>query len=119
MNENADNTEVEQDKSQAPKKGAPRKIVDKAVLRNLCEIQCTIKEMAYVLGVSVDTLNRNYRDVIDEGKSQGKIALRRAQWRNAMEKNNVTMQIWLGKNVLNQTDAPLDEETGTILPWTD
>ena len=27
-----------------------------------------------------------------------------------MEKNNVTMQIWLGKNVLNQTDAPLDEE---------
>ncbi len=119
MNENADNTEVEQDKSQAPKKGAPRKIVDKAVLRNLCEIQCTIKEMAYVLGVSVDTLNRNYRDVIDEGKSQGKIALRRAQWRNAMEKNNVTMQIWLGKNVLNQTDTPLDEEAGTILPWTD
>ena len=119
MNENADNTEDKQAKADAPKKGAPRKIVDKAVLRNLCEIQCTIKEMAYVLGVSVDTLNRNYRDVIDEGKSQGKIALRRAQWRNAMEKNNVTMQIWLGKNVLNQTDAPLDEEAGTILPWTD
>jgi len=119
MNENADNTEMEQDKPEAPKKGAPKKIIDKAVLRNLCEIQCTIKEMAYVLGVSVDTLNRNYRDVIDEGKSQGKIALRRAQWRNAMEKNNVTMQIWLGKNVLNQTDAPLDEESGTILPWTD
>ena len=119
MNENADNTETSQAKEEAPKKGAPKKIVDKAVLRNLCEIQCTIKEIAYVLGVSVDTLNRNYRDVIDEGKSQGKIALRRAQWRNAMEKNNVTMQIWLGKNVLNQTDAPLDEEAGTILPWTD
>jgi hypothetical protein len=29
------------------------------------------------------------------------------------------MQIWLGKNVLNQTDTPLDEEAGTILPWTD
>ena len=115
MNKNADNTEDKQDKV----KGRPYIKVDKAVLRNLCEIQCTIKEMAYVLGVSVDTLNRNYRDVIDEGKSQGKIALRRAQWRNAMEKNNVTMQIWLGKNVLNQTDAPLDEEAGTILPWTD
>ena len=115
MIENADNTEDKQEKV----KGRPPIKVDKAVLRNLCEIQCTIKEIAFVLGVSVDTLNRNYRDVIDEGKSQGKIALRRAQWRNAMEKNNVTMQIWLGKNVLNQTDAPLDEEAGTILPWTD
>jgi hypothetical protein len=71
------------------------------------------------LGVSVDTLNRNYKDVIATGKTLGKVALRRAQWRNAIEKNNVTMQIWLGKNVLNQTDTPLDEESGTILPWTD
>ncbi len=115
MIENADNTEEQQGKT----KGRPPIKVDVEVLRNLCEIQCTIKEIAFVLGVSVDTLNRNYRDVIDAGKSQGKIALRRAQWRNAMEKNNVTMQIWLGKNVLNQTDTPLDEEAGTILPWTD
>ena len=118
MIENADNTEDKQVKA-APKKGAPRKLVDEKVLRNLCEIQCTVKEIAYVLGVSVDTLNRNYKDVINAGKSQGKVALRRAQWRNAMEKNNVTMQIWLGKNVLNQTDAPLDEEDGQILPWSD
>ena len=32
-----------------------------------------IKEMAYVLGVSVDTLNRNYRDVIDQGKSKARL----------------------------------------------
>ena len=118
MIENADNTEGKQEKP-APKKGAPKKEVDVKVLRNLCEIQCTVKEMAFVLGVSVDTLNRNYKDVIQAGKSQGKIALRRAQWRNAIEKNNVTMQIWLGKNVLNQTDAPLDEEADQILPWSD
>lgn len=115
MNENADNTEEKQGKT----KGRPKIEIDESILRNLCEIQCTVKEMAFVLGVSVDTLNRNYADVIQAGKSQGKIALRRAQWRNAIEKNNVTMQIWLGKNVLNQTDTPLDEEAGTILPWTD
>ena len=115
MSKNEDNTEVEQDKP----KGRPPIKVDKDVLRNLLEIQCTIKEIAYVLGVSVDTLNRNYRDVINEGKSQGKIALRRAQWRNAVEKNNVTMQIWLGKQCLGQLDSPLDEEAGQILPWTD
>ena len=71
------------------------------------------------MGCSVDTLNRNYGDVINTGRTLGKVTLRRAQWRNAIEKNNVTMQIWLGKNVLNQTDTSLDEEDGTILPWSD
>ena len=118
MIENADNTEDKQEKP-APKKGAPKKEVDVKVLRNLLEIQCTIKECAHVLGVSTDTLQRNYKDVIEQGKTMGKVALRRAQWRNAIEKNNVTMQIWLGKNVLSQSDTPLDEESGTILPWTD
>jgi hypothetical protein len=115
MSKNADNTEDKQDKV----KGRPKKEVDTSILQKLCEVQCTVKEMAYILGVSTDTLNRNYADVIETGKTLGKIALRRAQWRNAVEKNNVTMQIWLGKNILNQTDAPLDEEAGTILPWKD
>ncbi len=72
-----------------------------------------------MLGVSTDTLKRNYEDVIHQGKTLGKVALRRAQWRNAVEKNNVTMQIWLGKNCLSQTDSPLEEDAGTILPWSD
>lgn len=115
MIENADNTEDKQEKV----KGRPKKTVDVEILKKLCEVQCTVKEMAYILGVSVDTLNRNYKDVIIEGKTLGKLALRRAQWRNAIEKNNVTMQIWLGKNILNQTDTPLDEEADQILPWVD
>lgn len=118
MIENADNTEDKQEKA-APKKGAPKKEIDVKVLRNLLEIQCTITECAHVLGVSTDTLQRNYKDVINQGKTMGKVTLRRAQWRNAIEKNNVTMQIWLGKQCLGQSDSPLDEESGTILPWTD
>ncbi len=114
MSKNEDKT-VAQEKV----KGRPPIKVDVEILKKLCEVQCTVKEMAYILGVSVDTLNRNYKDVIATGKTLGKVTLRRAQWRNAIEKNNVTMQIWLGKNVLNQTDTPLDEESGTILPWTD
>lgn len=115
MIENAADTEDKQEKV----KGRPKKTVDVDILKKLCEVQCTVKEMAYILGVSVDTLNRNYKDVIIEGKTLGKLALRRAQWRNAIEKNNVTMQIWLGKNILNQTDTPLDEEADQILPWVD
>jgi len=99
--------------------GRPKKEIDANVLMKLCEIQCTVKEMAFVLGVSVDTLNRNYKEEIQIGKAQGKIALRRAQWRNAIEKSNPTMQIWLGKNILQQTDAPLDDDASNILPWMD
>ena len=73
MSKNEDKT-VAQEKV----KGRPKKEVDVAILKNLCEIQCTVKEMAYVLGVSVDTLNRNYKDEIATGKTLGKIALRRA-----------------------------------------
>ena len=115
MIEKADVTEDKQEKV----KGRPKKTVDETILRNLCEIQCTVKEIAYVMGVSVDTLNRNYKDVINEGRSQGKIALRRAQWRSAIETKNVTMQIFLGKAVLHQRDTPLDTEDNQILPWTD
>ena len=100
-------------------KGRPRIQIDLKILEKLCEIQCTKQEMAYILGCSVDTLNRHHSDVINVGKSLSKVTLRRAQWRNAIEKNNVTMQIWLGKNILNQTDAPLSEESETILPWSD
>jgi hypothetical protein len=115
MSKNEEHTEDKQEKV----KGAPKKKIDVDVLRNLLEIQCTLKECAHVLGVSTDTLQRNYREDIDLGKTMGKVALRRAQWANAVHKNNVTMQIWLGKNCLGQMDNPLDEESGTILPWND
>mgnify|MGYP005990152363 CR=1 FL=1 len=115
MSKNEEHTEGQQ----AKPKGRPKKEVDVKVLRNLLEIQCTLTECAYVLGVSTDTLKRNYEDVINLGKTLGKVALRRAQWKNAIEKNNVTMQIWLGKQCLGQQDNPLEEEAGTILPWTD
>jgi hypothetical protein len=115
MSQNEEHTEGKQ----AKPKGRPKKEIDVQVLKHLCEMQCTLTECAHVLGVSTDTLKRNYADVIQLGKSQGKISLRRAQWKNAIEKNNVTMQIWLGKNILGQTDSPLDDDAGTILPWTD
>jgi hypothetical protein len=111
----ANNTEEKQEKT----KGRPKAKVDVEVLRRLCEIQCNNKEIAFVLGVSTDTLVRHYKAEMETGRALGKIALRRAQWRNAVEKNNVTMQIWLGKNVLMQSDNNLDSDDTQILPWKD
>ena len=88
-------------------------------LSRLASIQCTVKEIAFIMGCSTETINRHYKDAVESGRAQGKLALRRAQWRNAVEKDNVTMQIWLGKNILKQTDQPIDEDSAQILPWSD
>lgn len=110
-------TLVVQDKE--TKKGRKRIELDREQIQRLASIQCTLKEMAYIMNTSIDTLRRNYLDDIELGKATGRLQLRRAQWRNAVEKDNVTMQIWLGKNILNQTDQPVDEDSSQILPWND
>jgi hypothetical protein len=83
--------------------------LDYEQVRNLAAIQCTDLEMASVLGCSRDTLKRRKKDdplflaAYDAGKAEGRASLRRLQWRNA-EQGNVTMQIWLGKQYLGQSD---------------
>lgn len=80
-------------------------------VRNLCAIQCTGEEVASVMGVDYDTLNRILRDKYGMQfkeyfkiySSQGKASLRRSQWK-AAEKGNTTMLVWLGKQYLEQTE---------------
>ena len=99
------------------KGGRPKIELDRDQIRKLAELHCTIKEVAYVMGVSADTIERNYRDVYDEGLAFGKIKLRRAMMRNATELNNATIQIWLSKNLLGYTDNPVNDDDTVILPW--
>jgi len=99
--------------------GRPKIKLDTDQIRKLAELQCTKKEIAYVMGCSVDTLSRNYQDDIDAGAGMGKVKLRRAMFKNATEHNNATIQIWLSKQWLGMTDQPLNDEDNSILPWDD
>ena len=83
-------------------RGRPRIEIDVKILEGLARIQCNMKEMAAILGCSVDTLERNYADVIDKAREGGKMTLRRHQFR--MAENNVAMAIWLGKQYLGQKE---------------
>jgi len=58
-----------------------------------------------VLNVSTKTLQRDetFVQIHKRGMDQGRMSLRRYQW-NSAEKGNVTMQIWLGKQYLGQSD---------------
>jgi len=83
----------------------PRKEINYTQARRLAEIQCTIDEIAHVLGVSDTTLKRNveFRAIYDQAREKGKTSLRRLQWA-AARRGSTAMLIWLGKQYLGQTD---------------
>ena len=80
-----------------------------SLVRKLASIQCTDEEIAAGLGCSQDTLARGRKREPDldaailEGRANGRMSLRRAQYRKAME-GNPAMLIWLGKQVLGQRE---------------
>jgi hypothetical protein len=88
-----------------PQRGRPKKFVDLELVEKLAAIQCTYAEIASTLGVSVDTLQRNkdFAAVYKRGAEGGRKSLRRMQFESA-NRGNVVMQIWLGKQYLNQSD---------------
>jgi hypothetical protein len=91
--------------------GRPRKPIDLKLLENMCKISCTKQEIADIFEISLETLeNRimeefsvNFSGFYKRFQGQGKMSLRRLQWNNA-KKGNVTMQIFLGKQYLGQSD---------------
>lgn len=87
------------------------------MIKRLSELFCNKTEIAYVMGVDRNTLYKYADEWIAEGNARGKVKLRRAQWRNAIDNENVTMQIWLGKNILGQSDSPGDGDENLVLPW--
>ncbi len=83
------------------------------LLLNMLKIQGTISECAGVLECSEKTIERyanfmlpgeGFVGLLKKYGSGGKMSLRRAQFHNAIKKNNTAMQIWLGKQWLGQTD---------------
>lgn len=80
----------------------------------LAAIGCTNEEIASVVGCSHDTLVRRFKEVLAEGRLQGKASLRRKQFELALA-GNTTMLIWLGKQVLGQSDKQEITQTGPII----
>lgn len=88
--------------------GRPRLDLDKEQIKRLGHINCTMLEIASVMKCSVATLERGYAEIIKEAKEDGKSSLRRQLWKSA-EKGNVTMQIWLSKQLLGMREPKSDE----------
>jgi hypothetical protein len=66
----------------------------------------TVEWVADYFAVHRDTLYANYSDALRKGRVFRNGCLQAKQFHTAMVKNNVTMQIWLGKLWLGQRDKP-------------
>ena len=100
----------------------PESEIDENVFMGLCKIQCTLEEICAVLRFDNKTIEKwcekrygkKFKEIYKELRSTGKVSLRRAQWKNAVEDNNTTMQIWLGKQYLDQKDQPINHEENQL-----
>lgn len=86
----------------------PRLQLDEALIERLAAIHCPVVEIASAVNCSVDTLDRNYAELIAKGRARGRTSLRRMQW-DAATKGNIVMMIFLGKQLLGQSDK-LDQK---------
>ena len=81
-------------------------------MSKLSQIFCTRNEIADIMSISVETLNRRCKELfgltfgawIDQQSARGKMSLRRAQYKKAIEEGNPQMLMWLGKQYLNQSE---------------
>jgi hypothetical protein len=97
-------------------RGANQKIVDPDEVYRLSSIGCTMEEMADFFMIDRETLKYNFWPYIQRAKSELYCQLRNKQIEVAMS-GNPTMLIWLGKNLLGQTDQPVNTQSDQVLPW--
>ena len=90
--------------------------IDTKQLQNLARLGCTNTEIGDFFGCSENTIRR-YGEYLTKGRAEQKMRLRQLQWKSA-EKGNVTMQIFLGKNLLGQQDRIEENQLEEPLVWT-
>lgn len=98
--------------------GRDRRPVPAADVFKLAAIGCKDHEIAEWFGVDHNTLRYNFSVELIKGRETLKQSLRKKQIEVAMS-GNAVMLIWLGKNLLGQSDAPLQAADAQPLPWED
>lgn len=99
-------------------RGRRKKVVVPKDCYELAAIGCTDREIAQWFDINEDTLRYNFADIIAKGREDLKHSLRRAQIKVALS-GNPTMLIWLGKQILQQSENPVNTDIDKVLPWTD
>lgn len=97
--------------------GRNQAVVPPQEVEDLAQIGCSDRDIAEWFGITESTLRYNFSDYLVKGRQGLKQTLRRAQIKTALT-GNATLLIWLGKNILGQSDTPQSADD-KVLPWND
>lgn len=84
------------------------KPVDANVVLELAKLCCTTEEIARACKVSKDTIERRFMDILNEGRANCRVSLRRKMFQIAMDDQNpkqTVMCIFLSKQILGFMDV--------------
>ena len=98
--------------------GRSKTVIPEEQVLELARLHSTDKEMADFFEVPLSTFTDNFRDIIKKGRIETKQRLRKAQLKMALNGDR-TMLIWLGKNILGQSENPMQIDDNQVLPWLD
>ena len=90
--------------------------IKQSEVKKLASYGCSNVEIADFFGCDESLIRKSYSEFLNKGRSDMKIKLRKLQWKSA-EKGNVSMQIFLGKNILGQKDKLEEAELEEPLKW--
>jgi hypothetical protein len=96
--------------------GRDKTVIPPEEVFKLASIGCKDTEIADWFGIDGNTLRYNFSVELTKGRLALNMSLRRAQINTALS-GNPTLLIWLGKQYLGQSDAPIDVDSNKILPW--
>ena len=99
-------------------RGENKKVIDPKEVEKLASIGMKNSEIADFLEVDDSTLSYNFKQQLLKGRHNLKVSLRKAQLSLALS-GNATMLIWLGRNLLGQSENTFDHEDNQPLPWND
>ena len=97
-------------------RGKNKRVVTPDDVYKLSAIGSTDREIARWFDMDENTLKYNFSSIIAKGREDLHQSLRLAQIKLALS-GNATMLIWLGKNILEQSDNPTNTEANQPLPW--
>lgn len=99
-------------------RGENKKIIDPIEVEKLASLGMKNSEIAEWFGIDDSTLNYNFKQFITKGKLNLIRSLRQAQIQTALN-GNPALLIWLGRNLLGQSENSNSTDQNQILPYTD
>jgi hypothetical protein len=92
--------------------------IDESKVENYARLGLSMRDIALLLGCAPSVIRHRFSETYKRARAERRAAIYKMQWDSAKgdkeNSPNVTMQIWLGKNELNQTDKQTHEHKGHV-----